>query len=120
MVRLCESLTGAYLGEVAHRVKVHGIKNYRSEIKSIVAAAPRDNGHQRRYAIRYKPRKRSNKRTARQIVNKIKKEFASLPTEARKVIVKAVTEAKDEQRKMAVKKKAKKKSSVVAKEVEKS
>lgn len=44
MVDRCHGLTGAYLGEVAHRFKVHGIKNYKSEIQSVVAAAPRDGG----------------------------------------------------------------------------
>ncbi len=40
VVKRCDGLTGAYLGEVAHRFKVHGIKNYKSEIQSVLAAAP--------------------------------------------------------------------------------
>ncbi len=34
-------LTGAYLREVVHRIKVHGIEKYKSEVASIRAAAPR-------------------------------------------------------------------------------
>lgn len=41
MVERCEGLTGAYLKEVAHRVKVHGVKTYRGEIKSVAEAAPK-------------------------------------------------------------------------------
>lgn len=40
VVKRCDGLTGAYLGEVAHRFKVHGVKNYKSEIQSVLAAAP--------------------------------------------------------------------------------
>lgn len=40
IVKRCDGLTGAYLGEVAHRFKVHGVKSYKSEINSVKSAAP--------------------------------------------------------------------------------
>lgn len=73
MVRRCDGLTGAYLGEVAHRVKVHGVKNYKSEIQSVKAAAP---SAVRRFAVarrhgswslrRLEQRKRRKARRARE------------------------------------------------------
>lgn len=40
IVKRCDGLTGAYLKEVAHRLSIHGIRTYKSEIASVVAAAP--------------------------------------------------------------------------------
>ncbi len=52
IVERCRGLAGAYLGEVAHRLKVHGIENYKSEIKSVVAAAPKENHNRPHFARR--------------------------------------------------------------------
>lgn len=41
MVKRTEGLTGAYLKEVVHRVKTHGTKTYKGEIKSVLEHAPR-------------------------------------------------------------------------------
>lgn len=42
IVERCGGLTGAYLKEVAYRLRVHGIKSYKSEIINIKASCPHD------------------------------------------------------------------------------
>jgi len=74
VVKRCEGLTGAYLGEVAHRLKVHGVKNYKSEIQSVRAAAPHSLGvfavvrgrarrsiHSKKWSIAIKERREKQK-----------------------------------------------------------
>ncbi len=41
MIARTEGLTGAYLKEVAHRIKVHGVRTYKGEIKNVLEAAPK-------------------------------------------------------------------------------
>lgn len=62
IVRRTDGLTGAYLGEVAHRLKVHGVKNYKSEIQSVKAAAPSSLGPRRIHRL---PRRLAYARKAR-------------------------------------------------------
>ena len=94
MVERCHGLTGAYLGEVAHRFKVHGIKNYKSEIQSVVAAAPQE-GDGPRWARRhgkrrivsvYSKRKNREERLKKQKLAKEKALEATLEKVVEKVV----------------------------------
>ena len=40
IVRATSGLSGAYLGEVARRIKIHGIKEWRAEVENVRLAAP--------------------------------------------------------------------------------
>jgi hypothetical protein len=48
VVSRTEGLTGAYLKEVVHRIKVHGVATYKGEIKSVQEHAPKLNRQSRR------------------------------------------------------------------------
>lgn len=62
VVERCAGLTGAYICEVAKRLKVHGVDTYKSEIASVVSAAP----SQHRFFMRDKLTRSKRRRQARQ------------------------------------------------------
>lgn len=82
MVKRTEGLTGAYLKEVAHRVKIHGIKTYRGEIKSILQAAPTISREGRTEARGFSVRRRGRGRQRRKSVQEKRADELALKNEA--------------------------------------
>lgn len=71
LVKGGEGLTGAYLGEVVHRLRVHGVENWRAEIESVLAACPAEVRQFRGMIVR----RRRKLRKARQQRQEKKKAF---------------------------------------------
>lgn len=78
LVEKTDGLTGAYLLEVVHRIKVHGTKTWKSEVQSVRAAAPPDD--MRRVRRRRRSRSRENSQAKKR--RAAKKDDLGTPEEA--------------------------------------